>query len=60
MSLRERYFTTGQAAVYLSVNRLTIRRWVQAGKLSGERIGLFTLIPRQEVEQLAAARKAFR
>jgi excisionase family DNA binding protein len=52
MTLDEVYCTTGQAAKRLGVNRLTIQRWVKAGKLSGERVGNVTLIPIVEVERL--------
>ncbi len=58
MSLSEIYLTTGQAAALLRVNRLTVRRWVQAGRLSGQRVGNVTLIDRQQVEQMAAERSA--
>ena len=47
------YITTGQAASLLNVNRLTVRRWIKAGRLTGYRIGNFTLINKFEVEKLA-------
>ncbi len=43
------YMTPCQAAQLLNVNRLTIRRWVQHGKLRGERIGNITLILQEDV-----------
>ena len=57
MSLADLYVTTGQAAAALWVNRLTIQRWVKSGKLSGERVGSVTLIPKVEVERLVARRQ---
>lgn len=50
--LQEMFLTTGQAAAALNVNRLTIQRWVNAGRLNGQRVGNVTLIPRDEVESL--------
>ena len=58
-SLQDVYLMTGQAASCLHVNRLTIRRWVKAGKLSGEVIGHLTLIPRADVERLAKDRERY-
>lgn len=52
MTLASIYMTTGQAASRLSVNRLTIQRWVASGRLSGERVGNVTLIPIVEVEAI--------
>lgn len=60
MALRDFYLTTGQAAAVLQVNRLTVQRWVKSGKLWGEPVGQVTLLRRDEVQNLAAERKAFR
>ncbi len=57
-TLQEVYLTTGQAATMLGVNRLTIRRWVAAGRVRGQLVGNVTLIDRQQVEQMAAERSA--
>ena len=56
--LSDIFMTTGQVARALSVNRLTVQRWVNSGVLSGERIGSFTLIPKGEVRALAISRFA--
>lgn len=58
-TLQEEYLTTGQAAAMLSVNRLTIQRWVTAGRLDGQRVGNVTLIVRKQVEELALRRRMF-
>ena len=60
MTLRDFYLTTGEAAAILQVNRLTVRRWVKAGKLWGEPVGQVTLLRKDEVHRLAAEREAFR
>jgi excisionase family DNA binding protein len=57
MSLQDTYITAGQAAALLNVSRLTVWRWVKSEKLSGERVGRITLIPRAEVEELARERQ---
>jgi len=54
--LSDLYVTTGQAAAMLHVNRLTILRWVQSGRLTGEVVGRITLIPRTEVFRLKIQR----
>jgi excisionase family DNA binding protein len=45
--------TIGQAASYLDVNRITIRRWIQSGKLKGEKIGKVTLILKTDIFAIA-------
>ena len=52
-NLRAMYMTIGEAALYLDVNRLTIRRWLKSGRLNGERIGHFTLILKDDVRRIA-------
>ena len=58
MNLQSLYVTTGQAADLLHVSRVMVWKWVKSGKLSGERVGRITLIPRAEVEELALERQA--
>jgi len=45
--------TTEQAATYLHVSTLTIRRWVKEGKLRGERIGWQTLVMKEDIRRIA-------
>ena len=54
--LSDIFMTTGQVAKALSVNRVTVNRWVNSGVLSGERVGPVTLIPKNEVRELAVSR----
>ena len=56
MVIQEQYMSVTQAAAALEVNRATITRWVKEGKLSGEKIGLFTLISRKEIQRIAEER----
>lgn len=44
------YVTITQAARTLRVNRLTIRRWIEAGKLTATLVGRTKFIPSSEVE----------
>lgn len=46
------FYTLGETAQVLGKSRLTIRRWLQAGKVSGQRIGHVLLIEAKEVERL--------
>ena len=55
-SVADSYLTIGGTAAALAVNRITVRRWLQSGRLHGERVGKVTLIPKAEVEALARAR----
>ena len=57
MAIREYVYTIREAAHVLSVNRDTVRRWVNAGKLSGESIGGAVLLPRWAVEMLKEERE---
>lgn len=58
--IREYVYTIREAAEVLSVDRDTIRRWMNAGKLSGESIGGAVLVPRWAVEMLRDEREARR
>ena len=48
----EQFQTLSAVAGTLGVNRLTIRRWMQAGKVQYQRIGGIVLIEKAEVERL--------
>jgi excisionase family DNA binding protein len=50
------YVTIGQAAGLLRVNRATIGRWVRRGKLRGQKMGLVTLIPKEDILKVAKER----
>jgi len=54
--LSDVYVSIGQAASFLLVNRLTVRRWLEQGKLRGERIGRTTLILKEDVWSVAQQR----
>ncbi len=55
-TITENYLTPAQAARVLSVNRQTVRRWVMAGRMRGERVGNITLVWREDVERERADR----
>lgn len=55
--LQSIFLTTGQAAEIAGVNRLTIRRWVQHGRLRAEKVGDFILVYRTAVLNLAAGQE---
>jgi excisionase family DNA binding protein len=50
MELANYFFTASQAALELSVTRITIWRWTKEGKFNVQRIGRESLIPKWEVE----------
>ena len=58
--IRKYVYTIQEAANVLSVNRETVRRWMLAGKLTGENIGGAVLLPKWAVEMLQEEREAGR
>jgi len=58
VNLSGTYVSIGQAASILNVNRLTIRHWLQKGKLRGQRIGLVTLILKNDVSAIDQQKKS--
>ena len=54
--LSDRYITITEAALLLSVNRVTIRRWVKQGRLRAERIGKIKLTLRADILAIARER----
>jgi excisionase family DNA binding protein len=50
MELREYFFTSGEAARILSINRITVWRWIKSGRLNVQRIGREVLVPKWQVE----------
>ncbi len=55
-TIREQVYTLTEAASLLRVNRLTIRRWIQGGKLPAETIGGVVLLDRRAIDRLAMRR----
>ncbi len=56
MKIAEAFYTLTEAAAYLSVNRLTIRRWIQAGTIEAQRVGGVVFIERSVVEAMQKGR----
>ena len=50
LKMRDFFYTAGQAAKILGVNRITIWRWTKRGKLNAQYIGREVIIPKWEVE----------
>jgi excisionase family DNA binding protein len=46
------FYTEQQVADLLNVNRVTIWRWLKAGKFNTQKVGGVVLIPKWEVELL--------
>ena len=57
MKISEYFYTEAQAARILDVNRITIWRWIRAGKFNAQKIGREVIIPKWEVELLKAGLK---
>lgn len=56
MNISNYFYTIQQSAEQLSVNRVTIWRWLKNDKFNIQRVGRETLIPRWEVELMKEAR----
>ena len=52
MKITEAFYTLTEAAERLGVNRLTVRRWIKAGKIDVQRAGGVVFIDRSVVEKL--------
>jgi len=50
MNISDFFYTESQATKVLSVNRLTIWRWIKAGRFNIQRVGTAVLIPKWEVD----------
>ena len=58
MKIVDFFYTEGETAEVLGVNRLTVWRWIKAGRFDVQRVGREVLIPKWEVELLkVTARK---
>jgi len=54
MNIFDYFCTESQAAGLLGVNRVTIWRWIKAGKFNIQRVGNVVFIPKWEVDLLKA------
>lgn len=52
MQISDYFYTEAQAAKQLGVNRITIWRWIKAGKLNVQKFGSVVFIPKVEIELL--------
>ncbi len=50
MKIAEFFYTEAEVARIFNVNRITIWRWVRAGKFDAQKVGREVLIPKWEVE----------
>jgi len=58
MKIAEYFYTEGQAAQVLGVNRITVLRWVKQNRFNIQRVGREVLIPKWEVELMKTKQKA--
>lgn len=42
----------GEAAQKLGISRMTLHRWVVAGKINAVQVGAYRAIPKSEIERL--------
>jgi excisionase family DNA binding protein len=52
VQISEFFYTEAQAARILGVNRITVWRWIRAGKFDAQKIGREVIIPRWQVDLL--------
>jgi excisionase family DNA binding protein len=58
MEILDYFYTAGQAAKLLNVNRITVWRWIRQGKLDTQQVGREVLIPKWEADLLRTKRQA--
>jgi excisionase family DNA binding protein len=52
MKISDFFYTEAQIARIFGVNRVTIWRWIRAGKFDAEKIGREVIVPRWQVDLL--------
>jgi excisionase family DNA binding protein len=55
MKILDYFYTESQAAKQLGLNRITIWRWIKAGKLNTQKIGGVVFIPKEQIDSLRKA-----
>ena len=55
MRILDYFCTERQAAELLGVNRITIWRWIKAGKLNIQWVGGVVFIPKEQIDSLQLA-----
>jgi len=58
MLISDYFYTLGDAARELGVSRICIWKWIQQGKIYGQKVGRETVFPIWEIELLKEQRKA--
>lgn len=56
MLISNYFYTLGDAARVLGITRVCLWKWIQKGKIRGEKIGRETIFPRWEIELLKERR----
>ncbi len=54
MQILDYFYTEGQVAEMLDVNRITIWRWIKDGRFNIQRVGREVLIPKWEADLIRA------
>ena len=52
MQISDYFYTEDQAANQLGINRITIWRWIKAGKLNVQKVGNVVFIPKEEINTI--------
>lgn len=56
MQILDYFYTEGQGAEQLGLNRVTLWRWIKAGKLSIQRIGGVVFILKEDIDSLKSTK----
>ena len=56
MLISNYFYTLGDAARELGVTRICIWKWIQSGKIQGQKVGRETIFPKWEIELLKERR----
>lgn len=52
IQIAEYFYTMTEAAEVLEVDRVTIRRWIQSGKLNAQRVGRVVFVEKHQVDTI--------
>lgn len=58
MEILDYFYTEGQVARLLDVNRITVWRWIRQGRFDIQRVGREVLIPKWQVDLLKRKERA--
>ena len=50
--LKKDYYRPDEVAIYFSINRRTVYRWIETGKIEAVKVGKMLRVPREALENI--------